>query len=40
MLTNNLQGQLPDRVNEMESKLKAIVQQYNSRMIDDNLVVK
>ena len=40
MLTNNLQGQLPDRVNEMESRLKAIVQQYNSRMIDDNLVVK
>lgn len=39
-LSNNLLGQLPDREKEMEKMLKAIIQQYNSRMIDDNLVVK
>ncbi len=40
MLTKNLQGQMPEREMEMQRRLKAIIQQYNTRMIDDSLVVK
>lgn len=40
MLAKNLQNELPDAVKQMEGKLKAIVQQYNSRMIEDKLVVR
>ncbi len=40
LLTRNLQGKSLDRQMEMERLLKAIIQQYNARMIDDNLVVK
>jgi phosphoglycerol transferase MdoB-like AlkP superfamily enzyme len=36
-LSNNLVGQLPDTVQSMETVLKAYIQQYNNRMVDDNL---
>ncbi len=39
-LRNNLSSQLPDTVAAMESYLKAFIQQYNNRMVDDNLTVK
>lgn len=40
MLTNNLLNQLPDTVRRMETELKAFVQQYKNRMVDDNLTVE
>lgn len=40
MLSKNIQNELPDVVKQMEDRLKAIIQQYNSRMIEDRLVVR
>lgn len=40
LLKNNLINQLPDTVQAMESVLKAYVQQYNNRMVDDNLTME
>lgn len=39
LLSNNLIGTLPKVEFSMERKLKAIIQQYNSRMIEDKLTV-
>ncbi len=39
-LENNLLGKEPELQKKMEVKLKAIIQTYNSRMIDNNLVIK
>lgn len=39
LLTNNLIDQLPDTVLSMEVELKAFVQQYKNRMVDDNLTM-
>lgn len=39
MLSNNLLTQLPDTVQSMETELKAFVQQYKNRMVDDNLTI-
>lgn len=36
-LKKNLLPTLPDTVNNMETKLRAFIQQYNNRMVDDNL---
>ncbi len=36
-LTNNLMGKFPDVEMKMEAKVKAIIQQYNNRMIGDKL---
>ncbi len=36
-LKKNLLSTLPDTVSNMETKLKAFIQQYNNRMVDDNL---
>lgn len=40
LLNNNLLGKYFDIEIMMEAKLKAIIQQYNTRMIDDRLTVK
>lgn len=40
LLKNNLVNQLPDTVRSMEAVLKAYVQQYNNRMVDDNLTME
>jgi phosphoglycerol transferase MdoB-like AlkP superfamily enzyme len=37
LLKNNLINQLPDTVRSMELQLKGLIQQYNNRMVDDNL---
>jgi len=37
---SNLAGKEPALQKEMEDKLKAVIQTYNSRMLDNNLVVK
>ncbi|MBL7851497.1 MAG: sulfatase-like hydrolase/transferase [Cyclobacteriaceae bacterium] len=39
LLANNLLLQLPDTVRKMETELKAFVQQYKNRMVDDNLTL-
>lgn len=39
-LSNNLVTQLPDTVQSMERVLKAYIQQYNNRMVDDNLTIE
>jgi hypothetical protein len=39
-LDNNLLGKDPVLEGLMEEKLKAIIQTYNSRLIDNDLVVK
>ncbi|WP_254154434.1 LTA synthase family protein [Chryseosolibacter indicus] len=39
MITNNLLKQYPDVVQRMEVKMKAFIQQYNNRMIEDKLTV-
>jgi phosphoglycerol transferase MdoB-like AlkP superfamily enzyme len=36
-LKNNLVSTQPNAVRNMETKLKAFIQQYNNRMVDDNL---
>ncbi len=37
LLKNNLIIQLPDTVAKMETHLKGLIQQYNNRMVDDDL---
>jgi len=37
LLKNNLIAQLPDTVVKMETHLKGLIQQYNNRMVDDDL---
>jgi phosphoglycerol transferase MdoB-like AlkP superfamily enzyme len=39
-LQNNLIQQFPDQVIKMETKLKAFIQQYNNRMVDDDLTIE
>jgi phosphoglycerol transferase MdoB-like AlkP superfamily enzyme len=39
-LVNNLNGKDPVLQKQMEEKLKAIIQTYNSRLIDNNMVVR
>jgi hypothetical protein len=39
-LRNNLVNELPDTVRNMETSLKAFIQQYNNRMVDNNLTVE
>ncbi len=39
-LQHNLMAEKPDRVAELELQLKARIQQYNNRMVDDNLTVE
>jgi phosphoglycerol transferase MdoB-like AlkP superfamily enzyme len=39
-LENNLLGKEPDLQQEMENKLKAIIQTYNSRLIDNNMIIR
>ena len=39
-LENNLVGKEPDLEKQMEEKLKAVIQSYNSRLIDNNMVVR
>jgi len=38
MLSQNLMKQFPDTVAQMEQKIKAIIQQYNNRMVENRLV--
>ncbi len=40
LLKSNLFGQLPDLTKQKEQKIKAIIQQYNNRLIDNRMVVK
>ncbi len=40
LLTENLQGKFPEIERKLNAKVKAIIQQYNSRMIDDRLTIK
>jgi Phosphoglycerol transferase and related proteins, alkaline phosphatase superfamily len=40
LMKNNLVDQLPDVVRRMEPRLKAFIQQYNNRMVDDNLTME
>lgn len=40
LLENSLVGKSPELQLQMEEKLKAIIQTYNSRLIDNNMVVK
>ncbi len=40
LLQTNLIPQLPDTARAMEEHLKAFIQQYNNRMVDDNLTLK
>ena len=39
-LKTNVMTQLPDTVRVMENQLKAFIQQYNNRMVDDNLTME
>jgi len=39
-LQNNLISQYPEQVIKMETKLKAFIQQYNNRMVDDDLTIE
>jgi phosphoglycerol transferase MdoB-like AlkP superfamily enzyme len=39
-LENNLAGKSPELQQQMEEKLRAIIQTYNSRLIDNNMVVR
>lgn len=40
MLREDLKTTNPDRVEKLERRIKAIIQQYNNRMVEDNLTVK
>lgn len=40
LLKEDLKEKLPGVVSEMEKKLKAFIQQYNNRMVDDNLTTE
>jgi hypothetical protein len=37
---DNLLGKVPDLQKRMEEKIKAVIQTYNERLIDNNLTVK
>jgi len=39
-LVYNLLTQVPEQVSKIEIKLKALIQQYNNRMVDDNLTIE
>jgi hypothetical protein len=39
-LQNNLVTELPDTVKSMETTLKAFIQQYNNRMVDNDLTIE
>lgn len=39
-LENNLAGKMPGLQTEMEDKLKAVIQTYNERLVDNNMVVR
>ena len=39
-LENNLLGRNPDLQLQMEDKLKAIIQSYNSRLVDNNMIIR
>jgi hypothetical protein len=39
MLQENVVKQFPDVVQGMEKKMRAIIQQYNNRMVDNKLVI-
>jgi mannose/cellobiose epimerase-like protein (N-acyl-D-glucosamine 2-epimerase family) len=40
LLENSLLGKEPELEKQMEEKLKAIIQTYNSRLIDNNMIVR
>ena len=40
LLNSNLKDGLKDTVNAMELQLKAFIQQYNNRMVDDDLTME
>lgn len=40
LMQQNLIDELPDRVAAMENRIKAVIQQYNNRMIEDRLTVR
>jgi hypothetical protein len=40
MLKKDLKAEQPERVQELEQYIKAIIQQYNNRMVEDRLVVE
>jgi hypothetical protein len=40
LMQKNIIGEHAQLVNEMENKIKAIIQQYNNRMIEDRLTVE
>jgi phosphoglycerol transferase MdoB-like AlkP superfamily enzyme len=40
LLKNNLAGQKPEVIVLLETKLKAFIQQYNNRMVDDKLTIE
>lgn len=40
MLANDLKKENPDQVKKLEMKIKAIIQQYNNRMVEDRLTVR
>lgn len=39
-LKTNLVNEMPDVTGQMELKIKALIQQYNNRMVDDNLTME
>jgi hypothetical protein len=39
MLKKDLKSEQPERVKELEKFIKAIIQQYNNRMVEDRLTV-
>ena len=39
MLTHDLKNEKPEVVEQMEPKIKAIIQQYNNRLIENRLMV-
>jgi hypothetical protein len=40
LLSKNLSGQMPDVEKKMELKVKAFIQQYNNRMLENRLTVE
>lgn len=40
LMKTNLLNEEPERVKEMEDRIKAVIQQYNNRMIEDRLTMK
>jgi hypothetical protein len=39
-LENNLLGKDTSLQNKMENKIKAIIQTYNSRLLDNNMIIR